>query len=496
MCLYLGLLPGHNISSTACLGRSTIMIRRFIISAKQNKPPERAASTARSFNEIPAPKFLPVIGTTLSLIAAGGAPKLHLYIDKRHQELGTIFRDKIGPVSAVFVSDPEYIRTIFRLEGKYPEHVVPEGWVIYNEIRGCPRGLIFMDGEEWWQYRKILNKLLLKGDFSYIEEPCTEAAEELVKRLKHLTEKYGAVSDLEGESYRWSLNVILAILMGSKAYQSSRGDLQPLLERLASTVHLVFETSVSLQLIPASLAQKFDLHVWKNFVSAVDNVLNTATTLVNELLDKYPKGDGLLATLLQEDIERSVLTRIITDLILAAGDTTANSLQWMLYLIAKNPEVQEKLRENIRSSDAQPMLKNILRETLRLYPVAPFLTRYLPAGGVIGGYTIPQGTLTIASLYSSGRNAKYFKNPEAFSPDRWVRVGQGTVAATQQASLPFAIGVRSCVGKKIAEIQLQTALAAMVGKFRVDMKNKRDVEMVLKMVAVPSEPVLLSLEEI
>lgn len=131
------------------------------------------------------------------------------------------------------------------------------------------------------------------------------------------------------------------------------------------------------------------------------------------------------------------------------------------------------------------MLKNVLRETLRLYPVAPFLTRYLTTDGVIGGYKIPQGTLMIASLYSSGRNAMYFKNPEVFSPDRWVRVGQGAVAANPLASLPFAMGSRSCASKKIAEMQLQRALATKVKKYRVDMKNNRDVEIVLKKVAVP-----------
>lgn len=495
MCLYLGLLPGHNISSAACLGRSAIMIRRFIISAKHNKAPEPVASAARSFDQIPAPKSLPVIGTTLSLIAAGGAPKLHLYINKRHRELGTIFRDKIGPISAVFVSDPEYMRTMFNLEGKHPKHVLPEGWVVYNKIRGYKRGLFFMDDEEWLHYRKIMNKLLLKGDLGYIELPCADVAEELTKKLGELAKNHGVVSNLEDESYRWSLNVLIAILTGPKNYQRSKESLQPILEELASTVHLVFEKSVGLQIVPATLAHKFNLSAWKHFESAVDNALNKANTLVSLLLDNYPKGEGLLAKLQEENIERGVLIRIIADLILAAGDTTAYSLQWILYLIAKNPEIQHKLRKTIQSSDPQPQLRNIVRETLRLYPVAPFLTRYLPADGVIGGYKIPKGTLTIASLYSSGRNAMYFKNPDVFTPDRWVRVGQGTPAATQQASLPFAIGSRSCIGRKIAETQLQAALAAIVRKFLVEVKNSRDVEMVLKMVAVPSEPILLSLKE-
>ena len=94
--------------------------------------------------EMPSPRGLPGLGSTLDLIAAGGAPRLHEYIDCRHRELGPVFRDKIGPVQAVFVSDPTEMRRVFTLEGKYPVHILPESWVLYNQLYGCQRGLFFM----------------------------------------------------------------------------------------------------------------------------------------------------------------------------------------------------------------------------------------------------------------------------------------------------------------------------------------------------------------
>lgn len=115
---------------------------------------------------IPAPKKFLFFGSMLSVIAAGGAPKLHLYVDKRHKELGEciiqfinneiekfyslesvtgpIYREKIGPVSGVFVADGDYMRKIFASEGQYPKHIVPEAWLVYNQIYGCKRGLLFM----------------------------------------------------------------------------------------------------------------------------------------------------------------------------------------------------------------------------------------------------------------------------------------------------------------------------------------------------------------
>jgi ecdysteroid 2-hydroxylase len=94
--------------------------------------------------EIPSPRSLPIIGTTLDLIAAGGASKLHEYVDARHRQLGPIYRESIGPVTGVFVADPDQMRRVFNLEGKYPKHILPDAWVLYNKLYGSKRGLFFM----------------------------------------------------------------------------------------------------------------------------------------------------------------------------------------------------------------------------------------------------------------------------------------------------------------------------------------------------------------
>lgn len=93
---------------------------------------------------VPSPKSLPVFGTLLSLIKEGGGPQLHRYVNKRHQELGPIYRERIGPVEAYFLKDPNDMRTVFAAEGAHPVHVLPECWLKYNSLYGCKRGLYFM----------------------------------------------------------------------------------------------------------------------------------------------------------------------------------------------------------------------------------------------------------------------------------------------------------------------------------------------------------------
>lgn len=100
--------------------------------------------TNESKKDIPIVKGLPVVGTTFSILMAGGGRKLHEYIDKRHQQYGTVFREKLGPLDAVWISDPLDMKLLFAQEGKFPQHILPEAWLLYNDTYGQQRGLYFM----------------------------------------------------------------------------------------------------------------------------------------------------------------------------------------------------------------------------------------------------------------------------------------------------------------------------------------------------------------
>lgn len=153
------------------------------------------------------------------------------------------------------------------------------------------------------------------------------------------------VEDLEGELYRWSLNVITAVLMGARNYSESKHRIGHLLQKLSTTVSSVFATSVKFQMLPATLAAKLGLPSWRRFVAAVTDALGTSTTLVDELL--MLKDENAVLGKMAEALERPEIVRIVADLILAAGDTTAYTMEWALYMMARNPGVQEELRKSL-----------------------------------------------------------------------------------------------------------------------------------------------------
>nr|CAI5851025.1 unnamed protein product [Callosobruchus analis] len=189
-----------------------------------------------------------------------------------------------------------------------------------------------------------------------------------------------------------------------------------------------------------------------------------------------------------EAIEEDIIRSIVVDLMLGAGDTTSNTMIWALYLLGRNSEVQESLRNEMSVS----MLRHTVRETLRLYPAAPFLTRNLPETIEVGGYQIPKHTLIVMSIYTSGRDERFFEKPEKFIPTRWSREYPSGSPISQNASLPFGIGARSCIGRKIAEAQLHGALGKILREYKVQLIDRTEVGDILEMITKPERPIRLA----
>ncbi|XP_001607634.2 cytochrome P450 315a1, mitochondrial [Nasonia vitripennis] len=457
-------------------------------------------AVASSLAEMPDCRGLPVIGTISSLVQSDRGKCLHEYIDKMHRRHGPMFRGRVGPTKAIFVSSTDAIREVFRLEGPTPQHFVPEAWLLYNKLKDRERGLLFMDGQEWLHYRRILNKMMLAPDSAKsMSKPCQEAAMDLVEKWKGYRNNERIVPDLENQLYQWSIEVLLATLVGS-AWPSYRRSILNELGILSCSLSRIFEYSVHLSSVPARLAMLLRMPSWTGFVTAADYALDTVGRFVEEMEKLENAEDGLLGAMLRNGIDSEMLKRICVDLILAAGDTTAYSMQWLLYLMASNPSAQEAIRQSLLELDEAEVLRNALlkgaiKESLRLYPTAPFLTRILPQDTLLAGYPACKGELVVISLYSCGRDEANFPRADEFLPQRWLRSEKGEFQGVinPNATLPFAMGARSCIGRKLAEVQMSLTMAELLRNFKIDCVNKNKVRMKLRMISAPSEPLQLQL---
>ncbi|XP_055374988.1 cytochrome P450 315a1, mitochondrial [Condylostylus longicornis] len=460
------------------------------------------------FENIPAAKGLPIFGTHLDFIAAGSAQHLHTYISKRHEQLGPIFREKLGSTQdAVFVASPNLMRTVFNYEGQYPTHPLPESWTIYNNKHNCRRGLFFMNGREWLQNRRIMNKFLLNGNCNWIDQHIHNSSRNLIDlwkkeyRRQKTSSSFLDLNNLEAQLYRWSIDVLTSIMFGISISNSSSEDLLNEIEIFSKNVNKIFESSSSLMNFPPKLAEILKLKIWTDFETNVTNVLEMGNKIIDKSVSEFGYGNGLLSKMIECKISKDDIKRIFVDLIIAAGDTTAYSTQWALYLLTKSRNIQKIARNEINSlkaNEESQYIKGLIRETLRLYPVAPFIGRFLATDAIIGNYRIHKDTLVLLSLYTSGRDENSFPNALKVSPERWFRNPNGELKGVLHptASIPFAMGIRSCIGKKIALNQMYSLISQIIPNFEILCLNDSDVDVILRMVAVPNQPIRLVIREI
>ncbi|XP_052901284.1 cytochrome P450 315a1, mitochondrial [Anopheles moucheti] len=455
-----------------------------------------ASGNALPFIKIPGPRRFPLLGMLNDIMHLGKPAELHLRISKYHELYGDLVRLQIGTQNAVFVRDPQLMRKTFQLEGPYPRHPLPESWTYFNKKHDYQRGLFFMDGREWLQARQIFNKPMLK-DFNWMEQPIRGTCVATVEHIKQNCGDTVVFDGIEPFLYQWSVEVVLSVMLGasfSKCQQSP--EFRQLVKQFSSVVYDIFRCSSELMNIPPAIADRLNVQPWQQFEKVVPETIRLATDIIEFGIANSQSNDGLLDLMVQK-LDKPLMMRIFIDFIIAAGDTTSFATVWALYLLANNSTVQESVRQNVRESNTLECtaVKGVVRETLRLYPVAPFIGRFLEDECIFGDYLLPKDTLVLLSLYSAGRDERFFTEPDHFNPYRWQRntaTPSSRSGSTASASLPFAIGARSCIGQKIAQLQMHYLISMILMNFKVGLAEKgqqESIKPILKMITVPNMPV-------
>jgi len=169
---------------------------------------------------------------------------------------------------------------------------------------------------------------------------------------------------------------------------------------------------------------------------------------------------------------------------LAGHETTANATAWMWYLLAKNPDVFQKLRDEVSVlngntptlDDLQrlPYTLQIFKEAMRLYPPAYIMVRTALENCSFDGYMIEKNAAVMISPYLLHRKSEYFPDPEKFDPDRFSPERERLLP--RNAYLPFGAGPRVCIGNQFALIEGHLMTATIAQKFSFELLDKTPVE--------------------
>ncbi|KAI5921541.1 cytochrome P450 [Camillea tinctor] len=168
-------------------------------------------------------------------------------------------------------------------------------------------------------------------------------------------------------------------------------------------------------------------------------------------------------------------------LTVAGSETTSTLLSGTTYFLLKTPEVLEKLQREVRSAFSSPdeitgdatnhlpYLRAVVEEGLRLFPPAASGLQRVSPGATIDGHWIPEGTLVATDMFATTHDSRNFQQPWEFKPERWLDPGFGD---NKEASRPFSIGPRACIGVNLAYMEIRVTLAKMVYAFDMELVNK------------------------
>ena len=238
--------------------------------------------------------------------------------------------------------------------------------------------------------------------------------------------------------------------------------------------------------IGPELAMKLPLRAVKTIKSVMGLVRETAEEIVAEHEASFKSGrpsdhDDMLTTIMRANhFDHDTLVDQTIHILAAATETVSGTICWAIHLLSRYPEMQQRLRNEIRTHlpapgsdesvseqvfDKLPYLNAIIKEVLRYHSINTILWREAasPTASILG-HAIPVGTKVVFSPWTSNRDPKYWgASARVFNPERWLT--PGNVSTTPNTFLTFGAGSRRCLGEQYARVQMRCVIAALVGRF-------------------------------
>ncbi|XP_036401365.1 sterol 26-hydroxylase, mitochondrial-like [Megalops cyprinoides] len=434
---------------------------------------------------------LPCIGSLQLLyrvVFQGYLKRMHELQVYEKQLYGSIYKVRAGGYHSIALNSVEFMEELLRKDEKFPCRGDMTIWTEYRDLKGIGYGPFTEEGERWYQLRAILNKRMLhpKDSVQY-GDVINEVVTDFVKRIYHIRQASSSgdlVTDLSNELYRFALEGISTILFETRI-GCLENEIPAETQDFIDSIGRMFSYSMIVVLLPKWTRNL--LPFWGQYISGWDGIFRFARKLIDSKmkaiqqrvdLGQEVEGEYLTYLLSNKKLTNKDVYGSIAELLLAGVDTTSNTMMWALYELSRAPEVQDRLHKEVSSCVSadriptaqdfarMPYLKAVIKETLRRYPVVPMNARLMTESNVsIGGYFFPKKTTFTLCHYAMSQDEKIFPEPWKFKPERWLRDGQKR--SHPFGSIPFGYGVRGCVGRRIAELEMYLALSRIIRLFEI-----------------------------
>ncbi|KAN0081681.1 Cytochrome P450 [Tylopilus felleus] len=429
------------------------------------------------------------------------------------------------------VTDPKALQKILNTSSdNYSK--LPNIRAVSRMLNG--KGILWADGEDHKRQRSVLLPGFGSKEskaFLQVFKDCADAI--CVRWMEIIGNCDGrTVIDITSWLSRGALDSI-----GQAAFDVQLGTVQdnahPLAKKYENYLGDIFGLPPAKQIFIQAASKYIPTHIYQWMLDNGSNprlarardVKNTVTDVAKELVRE--KGGALLQGKGNTDIftllvkanmdanakiklsDEELLAQMRT-LLVAGHETTATTMSWILFELARHPKIQSRLRDEIRNTEAivcargdsllkvqdleaMPYLDAVIKEGLRIHPSAPQSFRIalqddiLPlskpilteSGDMLNEVHIPKGTEIVISNAAYNRNKDIWgEDAHEFKPERWLDGGMGDRKlpgiGVYSHLMTFSTGARACLGWRFALTEIQAFISTLVGKFEFAMTARAD----------------------
>jgi cytochrome P450 len=443
-----------------------------------------AASPAgrRKLSDVPGPRGLPLFGNLFEIDQA----RFHLTLEAFCREHGNVFSFRLGPARCLGVADPDLVRLLLRER--------PHDFRRMNTMESTARelgmhGVFSAEGDDWKRQRALITPAFREQNLTHHFEMLRSITERLIAVLAPAAYSREPVDILQ-HLMHYTIDVMAEISLGRDLNTLEHGP-----DELQSHLATMFPMLLRRVLAP--------FPYWRYLKLPADRALDRAVAATRQaILPLIARSRDLLAAdperraaprslleamLVASDGDRlsdtEVLANVIT-MLLAGEDTTANTLAWIVYFLARHPEVQRELRAEadrvLGDSATLPeyarlgqlrSLAAVAHETLRLKGPAPFIALSAARTVTIADIEIPANTPVFVLLREIAMQSPSFPAPERFDPQRFLAAD----SSTARVLMPFGAGPRVCPGRQLALLECALVVSALVKRFELTLSGTEEV---------------------
>jgi len=413
---------------------------------------------------------------------------------ERCRDYGDVVRMRFLYLTVHFIYNPAHIEYVLSTNARNFIKSRSLRSPFFQRLVG--NGLLTSEGEEWKRQRRLAQP-------AFHRQRISSYGDVMVDYARRMTTGWhkGEVRDIHRDMMRLTLEIVVKTLFNADV----SGDADKV-GRVLSQMVKPFASQATLKWI---LDNRLPTPTHRRFNGAAKEIDEIVYRIIAQRRSSGSDQGDLLSMLLaahDEDgsqmTDRQLRDEVMT-LFLAGHETTALTLSWAWYLLARNPEVEKKFHAELDQVLAGrlptvadlPRLKYtemIARESMRLYPPAYGVGREAIEEFELGGYRVSARSQVFMFPWVTQRDPRFFAEPERFYPERWTEDFVNRLP--KYAYFPFGGGPRACIGNYFAMMEVVLLLATIGQQFRFSLLPDHPVSLMPAMSLRPADGIKVRVE--